>query len=206
MEDGRVLIARARQSVAFPARFTLIAATNPCPCGHAGDPRAVCRCAGSAVLRYRSRLSGPLADRIDVHVVVGAVPLRALSTLAGSDGTSQEMRARVEEARRRQLERYGSGGAGPDVTCNAHANGRWLEAHGQVASAARELLGAAAERLGLSARAYHRVLKVARTIADLDGDETVRAHSVAEALRYRPTNTALTAARPSGDVGGAGAA
>jgi len=193
MEDGRVLIARARQAVVYPARFTLVAATNPCPCGHAGDPRAHCRCAAAAVLRYRSRLSGPLADRIDIHVAVGAVPLRALTAATVAEATSERMRVRVERARERQLERYRDRGAEAGVTCNAHASGRWLESHTDIAAPARDLLATAVERLSLSARAYHRVLKVARTIADLDGDETVSAGAVAEALRYRPADAPLAA-------------
>jgi magnesium chelatase family protein len=184
LEDGRVVIARARSTVSFPARFTLVAATNPCPCGRSGDPRGQCRCTPAAVLRYQSRLSGPLVDRIDVHVVVGAVPLRALTTIGG-EGTSAQMRTRVEAARARQQARYAGGGAGA-VSCNAHASGRWLQARTPVDPAARELLASAADRLMLSARGYHRVLKVARTIADLEEGESVGVAAVAEALRYRP--------------------
>jgi magnesium chelatase family protein len=204
MEDGRVVIARARSAVVYPARFTLIAATNPCPCGRAGDPRAHCTCPDSAVVRYRSRLSGPLADRIDVHVTVGAVPIRALATRAG-DMTSQQMRARVEVARARQLLRFADGAAGAGVTCNAHAGGRWLESNSPVTAEGRDLLQGAAERLSLSARGYHRVLKVARTIADLAGDEAVSATAVGEALRYRPVVGGSAAVPPIGSTG-AGAA
>jgi magnesium chelatase family protein len=205
MEDGRVVIARARQAVVYPARFTLVAATNPCPCGHAGDPRMHCQCAPMAVLRYRSRLSGPLADRIDVHVVVGAVPLDTLTTRV-PQVTSQEMRTRVAQARSRQRDRYREGLAGAGVVCNAHASGRWLESHTDIAGPARDLLGSAAERLSLSARGYHRVLKVARTIADLDGDDVIGITAVAEALRYRPTESVLsTPPRPANGGSGAGA-
>jgi magnesium chelatase family protein len=181
LEDGRVLIARAASTVAYPARFTLVAATNPCPCGRAGDPRATCVCAPADVARYRGRLSGPLGDRIDMHVHVGAVPPRALGDATPAE-PSAAIRARVERARARQRARYG---ALASVACNAQAAGRWLDAHTPVHVEARALLVRAAETLALSARGYHRVLKVARTVADLAGDECVGAPHVAEALRFR---------------------
>jgi magnesium chelatase family protein len=192
MEDGRVVIARAAASVAYPARFTLVGATNPCPCGHAGDAALRCLCAATDVARYQARLSGPLADRIDMHVPVGAVSLRALGAGAGPGAEpSAAIRARVERARRRQRARYA---ALPGERCNAHVAGRWLDTRIPIDGAARELLAAAAERLGLSARGYHRVLKVARTVADLDDAECVTPGAVAEALRYRPA-PAVPAAR-----------
>jgi magnesium chelatase family protein len=181
LEDGRIVIARAAAAVAFPARFTLIGATNPCPCGHAGDPRRACTCSASEVARYRQRLSGPLADRIDLHVSVAPLPVRELADVAPAE-PSAAIRTRVECARARQRRRYAALHA---VACNAQAPARWLDRHGQVAREGRELLAAAADRLGLSARGYHRVLKVARTIADLAGDEVVPVAAVAEALRYR---------------------
>ena len=182
MEDGRVVIARAASAVAFPARFTLIGAMNPCPCGAAGDPTRVCVCGEADITRYRGRLSGPLADRIDMHVPVGAVSVRALAD-RGDGEPSAVVRARVEGARRRQRQRYGNA---PGVGCNAHASGRGIDARTAVEPLARELLAAAAERMALSARGYHRVLKVARTIADLDREDAVSQAHVAEALRYRP--------------------
>jgi magnesium chelatase family protein len=187
MEDGRVVVARVAASVAYPARFTLVAAMNPCPCGHLGSPGGAaraCTCTAADVARYRARLSGPLADRIDMHVPVGAVPVSALGAGGASDAeASAPIRRRVERARARQRARFaGVRGA----HCNAHAPGRWLDLRTPVDRGARDLLGAAAERLGLSARAYHRVLKVARTIADLEDAAGITAASVAEALRYRP--------------------
>lgn len=182
MEDGRVVIARAASAVTFPARFTLIGAMNPCPCGSAGDPTRTCICGDADVIRYRARLSGPLADRIDMHVTVGAVAIRSLGD-RGDGERSAAVRERVERARTRQRERYARV---PGTSCNAHVSGRWLDARSPIDAAARELLAAAAERMALSARGYHRVLKVARTIADLDGDAGIAEQHVAEALRYRP--------------------
>jgi magnesium chelatase family protein len=180
MEDGVVTIARAAASLRFPARFALAAAMNPCPCGHAGDPSRACTCPAADVLRYRSRLSGPLADRIDMHVIVPAVPLAELSNRERGDRSSL-VRAHVERARATQRARYG-----PDGGCNARAPGLWLERHGGLDRDARSLLVSAAARLRLSARAFHRVVRVARTIADLDADPMVRGPHVAEALGYRP--------------------
>ena len=181
LEEGRVVIARAARSVAFPARFTLVGAMNPCPCGRAGNSDSTCTCSSLDVARHRSRISGPLADRIDMTVRVPAVPLRVL---AGADRaeTSAAIRDRVEMARARQAVRYRSL---VSVSCNAHVHGRWLDTSGAIDAGAREMLTAAAGQLRLSARGYHRVLKVARTIADLDGDAGIEKRHVAEALHYR---------------------
>jgi len=181
MEDGEVVIARAAGALRFPARFTLVGAMNPCPCGRAGEPTGGCQCTPADVARYRARISGPLSDRIDLHVRVGAVPLRELSSVAPRE-RSVDVRDRVERARALQRRRYAS--LGPTI-CNGRVPGRWLETQTPIASAARTLLTTASERLGLSARAYHRVLRVARTIADLDADPGIGVPHVAEALRYR---------------------
>ena len=180
MEDGTVTIARALASLRFPARFALAAAMNPCLCGFAGDPTRACTCAAAEIVKYRARLSGPLADRIDLHVNVPPVALAKLSQRCTGEG-SAAIRERVQLARARQRARYAD-----DAGCNARAPGRWLEVHGELQSSARGLLTTAGERLHFSARAFHRVLRVARTIADLEHSATIESTHVAEALGYRP--------------------
>ena len=182
MEDGRVIIARATMSVRYPARFTLVGATNPCPCGRLGDPTGTCTCSATDTERYASRISGPLIDRIDMRVNAGAIALRELSG-ARTGETSAVVRDRVSDARDRQRKRFHRLRG---VTCNAYAPGRWIDANAGVSTLAREFLQTAANALSLSARGYHRVLKVARTVADLDGVPSVEREHVAEALRYRP--------------------
>jgi magnesium chelatase family protein len=183
LEEGRVVIARAANAVCFPARFTLVGAMNPCPCGKAGgSDHGACTCSATDVARHRARISGPLADRIDLVVQVPAVPLRSLADGGSGGESSATIRERVEMARARQAVRFKSFAT---ITCNAHVHGRWLDSRGSVDPDARELLATASSRLSLSARGYHRVLKVARTIADLAGDGDIVAEHVAEALQYR---------------------
>jgi len=182
LEDGRVVIARAAASTSYPARFSLVGAMNPCPCGNAGEPTRTCICSANDIARYRARLSGPLVDRIDMHVTLAPVPIRALGDRAARE-RSASIRGRVEAARERQRRRYARQRG---VRCNAHASGRSLDSTGMVEAEARRLLEDAADRLALSARGYHRVLKVALTIADLTDRDTVIKSDVAEALRYRP--------------------
>ncbi len=182
LEDGAVQVTRIHGTARLPARFLLAAAMNPCPCGHLGDGTDRCVCDPSAVSRYRGRVSGPLLDRIDLQVPVPPVPAGDLERAARAAVSSGEVRARVEGARAAQRERFGERGG-------VHANGhmgpgdvrRWCV----LDARARALLSAAVERLGLSARGYHRVLRVARTIADLDGSSPVTGTHVAEALQFR---------------------
>ena len=180
LEEGRVTIARAARTVVFPARFVLVAAMNPCPCGFAGDERRACRCTPSQVARYRNRLSGPLRDRIDLIVEVPAVPVSAIAD-GPSGESSAVVRARVCAAREAQRARFGEGGP----RTNADLRGRAVSAVCRPDAAGRALLRRALSQMGLSARGYDRVLKVARTIADLGGVEPVDAGAVAEALQYR---------------------
>ena len=186
MEDAQVVVARAAHSVCFPARFMLVGAMNPCPCGNAGEATRECRCAAGEIERYRARLSGPLADRIDIHVHVGAVPVCALAVRGGGE-RSASIRDRVAAARAVPRARYA---AKARVFCNGHAPARSLDTEDGLEPPARDLLSAAAERIGLTARGYHRVLRVARTIADLDAAPAIAVSHVAEALRYRPTEHA----------------
>ncbi|GJG84911.1 magnesium chelatase [Gemmatimonadetes bacterium T265] len=192
LEDGHVVLSRATATIGYPARFTLVAAMNPCPCGRAGEPDAVCTCTPADVERYGARLSGPLSDRIDMHVRVGAVPPRAIGARTLGE-PSAAIRPRVDAARARQTARYRQL---PGITTNAGIAGRWLDRETPVAQGARDLLVTAADRLGLSARAYFRVLKVARTIADLDGTADIAVAHVAEALRYRIPSRTAAASRP----------
>lgn len=195
LEDGNVVLSRATATVSYPARFTFVAAMNPCPCGRAGEPDAVCICVPADVERYAARLSGPLADRIDMHVRVGAVPPRAIGARTLGE-PSAVIRPRVDAARARQAARYHDL---PGITTNAGVAGRWLDRESLVDATARDLLVTAADRLGLSARAYFRVLKVARTIADLDGTPAIAVPHVAEALRYRiPAQRPTLPSRPAG--------
>jgi magnesium chelatase family protein len=179
LEDGRVVIARAAVSVAFPARFSLVAAMNPCACGHAGDPRRACVCSELEITKYRGKLSGPLADRIDMHVTLTPVPIESLGVVRHGD-VSSVVRARVERAREVQRGRYAACG---NTRMNATAPRRLLWR--DVDQSARTLLSSGAETLGLSARGFDRVLRVARTIADLSESERVSEQHIAEAIRYR---------------------
>jgi magnesium chelatase family protein len=175
MESGVVHVARAARSVRFPARFQLVAAMNPCPCGYLGDASGRCRCTEEQVRRYRARLSGPLLDRIDMHLEVPAVPKSALRTRSAAP-ESRAVRARVQAARLRQHRRG---------RLNHLLRGRDFAAHCPLDPAARALLDQAHERLGLSARAYHRVLRIARTIADLAELDTIGPTQISEAVSYR---------------------
>ena len=180
LEEGRVTVVRARARHTFPARLALVAAMNPCPCGHLGDIRHECRCSAQVVERYRSRISGPLLDRIDLHVEVPAVGLTELRDTPGEP--TAEVSARVAAARAAQGERFGPDHPSP---VNAAMGPQELATFARADGAGQKLLDTAFERLGLSARALHRILKVARTIADLAGSAPIRAPHVAEAIQYR---------------------
>jgi magnesium chelatase family protein len=181
LEDGVVTLSRAAARLTFPARFTLVAAMNPCPCGHLGSAVHACGCAPGVVERYLARISGPLLDRIDIHLRVPAVPYADLS--GGSEAEpSAAIRARVEAARARQRERF-RGQVG--LHANAHMSSREVRRHCRQTPEIAEVLRAAVERLGLSARGCHRVLKLARTIADLAGEEGLAPAHVREAIQYR---------------------
>jgi magnesium chelatase family protein len=180
LEDNRITIARVMGTVTFPASVMLIAAMNPCPCGFFTDMQHECTCSPITIQRYRSRISGPLLDRIDIHIEVPAVKYREL-TDRGSGEPSTTIRARVNHARQRQLERFRE----TSFYCNAQMGARELHQHCQVDAAGERLLELAINRLGLSARAYTRILKVARTIADLDEGGPIEAHHLSEAIQYR---------------------
>lgn len=175
LESGRIAIARVQARIEFPARFQLVAAMNPCPCGYLGEAR--CRCTPDQIQRYRARLSGPLLDRFDLLVTVPRMARSELTADAGSGETSAAVRARVLAARERQLARQGelNGALAPAA----------LAQHCPLDAAQRNLLDSAIERLGLSARAYHRLLRVARTIADLDGSAHPHTRHLSEAIGYR---------------------
>jgi len=180
LEEGRVAVARAARTAVFPARFMLVGAMNPCPCGFAGDLARGCRCTPTQFARYRDRLSGPLRDRLDLTVEVPALPLDALSQDAGGE-CSADVRARVVAARARQTARY----AGHGIATNAELTPGLMNDYCATDRAALRVLQAAMKKLSLSARGYDRVRKVARTIADLAGDERLRADHLAEALQFR---------------------
>jgi magnesium chelatase family protein len=176
MEAGRITISRAARQADFPARFQLIAAMNPCPCGYLGHPGGQCHCSPEQVARYRSRISGPLLDRIDLHIEVAALP-EVEMTAASNGEDSATVRARVAAARARQIARQGKP--------NAQLGSKEIDLHCTPDAAAMTLLKQAIARLNLSARAYHRILRVARSIADLADCEQISASQIAEAVQYR---------------------
>lgn len=176
LENGHITIARAALSSQFPARFQLLAAMNPCPCGFHGSTQRPCRCSPQQIGRYQGKLSGPLLDRIDLHVHVPALPAQELLQ-APTGESSAAIRQRVVQARQRAVARQGG--------ANQQLHGQQLEAVLQLEPAAHALLHKAAERLAWSARATHRTLRVARTIADLAGGEGIASAHVAEAIQYR---------------------
>jgi magnesium chelatase family protein len=190
LEDGTVTLSRAAMSLTYPARIMLAAAMNPCPCGYLGDTAHPCRCGPMEIERYRSRVSGPLLDRIDIHLEVPGVAYRDLVGAPGEE-PSAAIRARVERARVLQRERFRGR---PDLHANAHMAARDLRRHCRTSGPVEALLRDAVNRLGLSARAYHRVLKIARTIADLEGSPDLTTAHVGEAIQYRSLDRRRAAA------------
>ncbi|MFZ5973961.1 MAG: YifB family Mg chelatase-like AAA ATPase [Bacillota bacterium] len=180
LEDGIVTVARVSGSASFPARFMLVAAMNPCPCGHLGSELQECKCTPLQVLRYRNRISGPLLDRIDMHVEMRAVSYDEITAKPSGD-RSETIRSRVNAARALQLERYKDDG----IYFNAQLDTRLVDLYCTVGKEARDLLERAFHRLKLSARAYSRILKVARTIADLEQSADIKIVHIAEAIQYR---------------------
>ncbi len=180
LEDQQITVSRASRSVCYPANFMLVASMNPCPCGNYGSSRGECTCTPAMIEKYRSRISGPLMDRIDLHIEVDNVTYDELTddTIAEDSASVKE---RVNAARRMQTARY----EGASVYCNSAMNSSMLNKYCELDSSARQLLKNAFDKLDLSARAYSRILKVARTIADLDAKENISAEHVAEAIQYR---------------------
>lgn len=177
LETGRILISRAARQAEFPARFQLVAAMNPCPCGYAGDARGRCGCTPDQIQRYRSRISGPLLDRMDLQLAVPRVPLAELNAASARGESTALVAGRVGAARETQIARAGK--------CNAVLTAAELARDCVLADADRRLLERAVDALGLSARAYHRVLRVARTIADLARQPQIAAVHLREAIQYR---------------------
>ena len=183
IENETVTLSRAGVTLTYPCSVMLVAAMNPCPCGYFGHPSRPCTCSPAGVSRYLSRVSGPLLDRIDLHIEVPPVEFDQLSA-SGSEEPSAAIQQRVERARALQRERYRKHQASP-AACNAKILPELLKAACPMTESARRLLKLSFEKLGLSARAYDRILKVARTIADLDQEEIIQSGHMAEAVQYR---------------------
>ncbi len=181
LEDKVVTISRAQGTITYPANFMLIGAMNPCPCGYYGDPVRECTCTATSIMRYQKRISGPLLDRIDIHVEVPRIDYEKLADRRNAEN-SAAIRTRVQVARARQLQRL----AGTRLACNAEMGPAQVHEFCETDASGEKLLKAATQQLHLSARAYHRVLKLARTIADLAESEMIQANHIAEAIQYRP--------------------
>jgi magnesium chelatase family protein len=180
LEDGQVTISRAVTSLTYPASLMLVAAMNPCKCGNWGDPTHQCQCTPHQVQTYRSRVSGPLMDRIDIHIEVPAVKFSEVSSDTSAEPSSA-IRERVTLAREIQYARFRNDG----IYANAHMKPRHIRKYCKIDEDSLRLMEAAMNRLGLSARAYNRILKVARTIADIDGSEKIGTEHISEAIQYR---------------------
>jgi magnesium chelatase family protein len=188
LEEERVTISRAATSLTYPARFMLVAAMNPCPCGYYSDSTKECSCTVPQIQRYRSKISGPLMDRIDIHIEVPAVKYRDLASREAGE-PSREIKRRVDAARRIQLNRF----KGLKIYSNTQMTNRHIKKFCQIDEASQKLLELAIDKFGLSARAYTRILKVARTIADLEAQENIQAAHLSEAIQYRTLDRNLIA-------------
>ncbi len=184
MEDKVVTISRAKGSLTFSANFQLIAAMNPCPCGYYGDSLKPCTCAPVVVTKYQKRISGPMLDRIDIHIEVPRVDYEKLSGDRMGE-SSEAIRTRVQAARDIQNKRFSNNGS-TDIVCNADMRVGEIRKFCKLQDEGQSLMRAAMSQMNLSARAYHRILKLARTIADLAGSEEIQSMHLAEALQYRP--------------------
>jgi len=180
IEDQTVTISRASSTITYPSSFMLVAAMNPCPCGYFSDPRHECRCSHQQIHKYRSKISGPLMDRIDIHVEVPAVPYRNLVEKFDSE-SSENIRSRVSAARKLQSQRF----ARSKIYCNAQMSSRHMKKHCKIDDASCNLLESAIDKLSLSARAYNRILKIARTIADLEAENDIKIDHISEAVQCR---------------------
>jgi len=183
LEDGTITISRAQGTIGFPAIFTLIASQNPCPCGYFGDPERSCTCSAGQILKYQKKISGPIIDRIDLHVEVPRIAFEKLQANTANE-SSATIRARVEAARTIQVNRF----VGTKRTCNAEMKPEEIKIFCELDNQSHELLKNATNQLHLSARSFHRILKLARTIADLAASERINVSHIAEALQYRPKN------------------
>jgi magnesium chelatase family protein len=181
LEDRKITISRAKSTIEYPASFMLIASMNPCPCGYYNHPEKKCVCGPGMVQKYLSRISGPLLDRIDIHIEIVPVPFEKLADTQIGE-TSEKVRERVINARKIQQERFKDS---PNTHCNAQMNSKELRQHTALNEIAQTLLRNAMLKLNLSARAYDRILKVSRTIADLDNSENIETHHISEAINYR---------------------
>ena len=181
LEDRKITISRVKYTVEYPCSFMFVASMNPCPCGYYGDPTHHCMCTPGQISRYLSKISGPMLDRIDIHVEVPVVPFQQLSQMKSGE-SSEQIRERVIKARKIQEERFSTS---KGVYCNAQMMERMIHKYAEPDEQSLEMLRLAMERLSLSARAYNRILKVARTIADLEGSENIQSHHIAEAIGYR---------------------
>jgi magnesium chelatase family protein len=184
MEDGFITISRAMGRITFPSKFVLFAAQNPCPCGYFGDNTHSCKCAPSQILRYQKRVSGPMLDRIDIHLDVPAVKVEKLQPKADQPGaeTSEKIRKRVQKARDIQTKRFKN----TKTTSNAEMNNKDIKKYCELSEECLSLLKLAAAKMQLSARSYQRIIKLSRTIADLENSKEIKPNHIAESLQYRP--------------------